>query len=239
MKTPSSSTRFMKTSLATIGAIITSLPSSSHAEIYMLGDLGGLSNDCRSGAFHKVTFDEKNDDNPLPWTTYNDLLDIGKVTFGERFDGQRLNTRVKNYDQLTGHPTNPLTLRQGRIGRNLAVYYNHLNDSSALNGLGPDYSTATGAISAVIDDDISYVDLDLLAGEPSFEGSLWVKGYRRDGSLINEFRVESEDFLWEGETGTLRLGMENIAGFSIYGLLTGRIYLDNVNICDSRPSGTN
>jgi len=47
------------------------------------------------------------------------------------------------------------------------------------------------------------------------------------------FAIRSDDFLWDNGYGFVRLGMVDIAGFSIDSILTGRIYLDNVNMCDS------
>mmetsp|Transcript_2280 Transcript_2280/g.2937 ORF Transcript_2280/g.2937 Transcript_2280/m.2937 type:complete len:235 (-) Transcript_2280:192-896(-) len=207
----------------------------SNAEIYITNP--SLSNrvSC-DGRTHTFDFEDIENEDLLPYTTLNDVLAIGKITLAERFEGQTLNPAVTNYDELVGNPTNPLTLQPGEKGRNLAVYFNHLNDSSALNGIGPDYSTATGAISALIEgNDVSHAALDLMAGEPPFEGSLTVKGFRADGSLTNEFRVGSEEFLWADGRGTLRLGMDDIAGFSIYSANTGRIYLDNVFVCYSKP----
>jgi len=220
----------MKPSLTTslTLALATIIP--SNAEIFMVGELSTQDkHDCVG--FHSVNFEKMDDNDPLPWTVYDDILSIGKISFAERFQGQELDETVTKYDKLIGNPTNPLTLQLGNKGQNLAVYYNHFNNGSALNGLGPRYTTATGSISGVIDETLSWVDVEIMAGEP-FKGRLFVQGFRRDGSLINKFTIRSDDFLWDDGYGFVRLGMVDMAGFSIDSVNTGRIYLDNVNMCD-------
>ena len=119
-----------------------------------------------------------------PGTNYDNILIVNGVAFGERFAGQTVSANG-NFDQVSGTPTNGLTLLAGSAGQNLSVFQSPAGP--VLSGLGPlgfpnANAIGEGAISILFSSDQSEFGLRLTGSDG---GNAFLGFYRSDGSLID------------------------------------------------------
>ena len=162
----------------------------------------------------------------------DDLLNLGSVTFGERFAGQLAGSVAKApngdggqnwFDDLSiGTPTAGLTLLAGAAGYNLGAYDYGDEHGIALAGLGPKSADAVderfgfGAISARFA--TAQAGLGFLLRD-SDGGDVILALYREDGSLIERISLAplADPEAHDGQYAFIREGgVADIAGFSLY-----------------------
>ncbi|MBN9889422.1 hypothetical protein [Salipiger abyssi] len=141
------------------------------------------------------------------------IVDEPGAHFGERFDGQSLDT-ASGHDRLSGQPLPPLRLIAGEEGRNLGTI--SLWGNNVLKGHGPRGfpdagAVGEGAIAVLFDRDQPALALDIRGGEG---GTVSLVFFDRAGRVIQRLtRVVDRD------TGTLTLlragGLPDIAGFTV------------------------
>lgn len=162
--------------------------------------------------------------------TIDNLLDLGNVKFGERFEGQTL-SRSGNSDMLGGHDSvqSPQWLLTGDAGKNLALVDGGV-DGILLAGVGPDGSNGgtpktaalgTGALSLFFNNDQSRFDF-ILHGWDGFDAdnnqsTLFLAFFNFEGVLIGDVLALSDLVDGKNELGFSREGgRKDIAGVSIW-----------------------
>lgn len=118
-----------------------------------------------------------------PGYRIDEVLPLPGARFGERFDGQRVET-ADSHDRIVGDAIAPLSIVAGAAGQNLSVV--HFYGNAVLNGYGvAGYprreAQGEGAIAMLFDDDQAAIAFDLRGGEA---GMAEVTFLRRDGLLI-------------------------------------------------------
>jgi PEP-CTERM motif len=171
-----------------------------------------------------VTFDDVAG-GAAPGTNYDGILASGGEHFAERFVGQTRSTNG-DFDVLSGSPTGTLTLQVGASGQNLNVIVNA--GTQVMDGLGPAgfpnfNAIGEGAFAVLFTNDQSQFGFQLVGGNG---GSATVNFYRRDSSLIQSIVVGG---LADAFYGFSRdLGVQDIAGISIFNDDLGGIAIDNL-----------
>ena len=123
-------------------------------------------------------------------TNYDNILLVGGVGFGERFEGQTV-TANGNFDELGGVPSGPLTLEAGDPAHNLTVFQSPAGPVLSGNGTQgwPVYDAiGEGAISLLFSTDQSEFGLRLAGGNG---GNAYVSFFGDDGALIDTFTLAS------------------------------------------------
>jgi hypothetical protein len=151
---------------------------------------------------------------PSPGTNYNGVIVVGGVAFGERFDGQML-TAAGNFDQLSGTPSNGLTLLAGANGQNLAFFQSPAGQ--VLSGIGPagfpvPDAIGEGVVSLLFSSDQSEFGFRLAGGH---NGTANVGFFRADGSLIQTIALGNLP-LTASYGFTRNAGIMDIRGISIW-----------------------
>ncbi len=125
---------------------------------------------------------------PSPGTSYDGVIAVDGVAFGERFAGQSL-TPSGNFDVLGGTPSADLSLLAGTPGRNLAFFNSPAGP--VLSGVGPAGfpvfdAIGEGAVSMLFSTDQSEFGFRLAGGH---NGTATIAFFRVDGSLIQSIVV--------------------------------------------------
>ncbi|MCR8549864.1 hypothetical protein M4578_18705 [Salipiger sp. P9] len=144
---------------------------------------------------------------------FSGVIDEPGASFGERFDGQALDTGT-GHDHLAGLPLPPLRLLAGADGSNLGTI--SLWGDNVLKGHGPRGfpdagAVGEGAIAVLFDRDQPALALDIRGGEG---GTVTLVFFDRAGRQIQRMTRHVER-----DTGTLTLlrrgGLTDIAGFTV------------------------
>jgi hypothetical protein len=156
-------------------------------------------------------------------TNYDELLIVGGVGFGEHFSGQTV-TPFGNFDQLSGAPSEGLTLLPGDEGQNLTVFQSPAG--AVLSGNGPQGwpifdAIGEGAISLLFSTDQSEFGFRLAGGNA---GNAYVSFFGGDGSLIQTMTlsalpvVASYGFSRDGAVHDIRgvsIWNDDVTGFGL------------------------
>ena len=164
-----------------------------------------------------------------PGTSYDGLFESGNTTFGEHFFGQTISYNG-DFDVLTvtNPPLGGLTLQAGADGENLNIFYDGINGSQVLTGLGNkgfanDAAIGEGAFSLLFDFDQSQFGFQLVGGNG---GSATIDFFRRNGTLIDSIVLTD---LADSYYGFARDGaLKDIAGLSIFNSDRNGIGFDNL-----------
>lgn len=147
-----------------------------------------------------------------PGTSYNGLLVIDGVAFGERFAGQTVSANGV-YDQIEGTPTGPLILLSGEPGHNVSVFTSPAGPVlSGLGTLGFPQSDAIGegAFSILFPTLQSEIGLRLTGGNG---GNAFISFFGSDGTVLGSSTLSNLPLLSSfGFTST----SANIRGVSFW-----------------------
>lgn len=163
---------------------------------------------------------------PSPGTSYDGVIAVDGVAFGERFAGQSV-TPSGNFDVLGGTPSAGLSLLAGAPGRNLAFFTSPAGP--VLSGVGPAAfpvfdAIGEGAVSLLFSTDQSEFGIRLTGGNA---GTATIAFFRDDGSLIQSILlgslplVSSFGFTRDGGTMDIRgisIWNEDVTGIGLAGL---------------------
>ena len=176
---------------------------------------------------------------PGAGTNYDGILGVDGIAFGERFAGQTVSA-LGNFDQISGTPSNQLTLLAGDAAHNLTVFQSPAGPVLTGNGTQgyPVFDAiGEGAVSLLFSTDQSQFGFQLAGGNG---GNAYISFFRNDGSLIDAFTlgslpvIASYGFTRDG-------GVHDIRGVSIWNDdLTGfgfRSFLYDVPSAVPEPAG--
>lgn len=164
-----------------------------------------------------------------PGTSYDEIFVSGGVGFAESFTGQTV-TYVGGFDQLSGTPSDSLSLQVGLSGENTNIFAGTYGGEygNVLNGLGPvgypDFSAiGEGSFAMLFSTDQSEFGFQLVGGNG---GNAYIDFFARDGSLIESLTVGNlaDTFYGFSRDG----GIQDIAGISIWNDDGGGIGIDDI-----------
>jgi hypothetical protein len=158
---------------------------------------------------------------------YNNIIVLPGASFGEHFQGQTVTASVNDFDELSGNPSDPLTLVAGPVDENLAV------EDGVLKGVGPlgfpdQDAIGEGAIGVRFATAQKTFGFQTIGGNA---GNIYISFFRADGSTISTLTLASLPLI--GSYGFEREGdVSDIAGFSIYNDDDGGIGIDNLKFAE-------
>jgi hypothetical protein len=160
---------------------------------------------------------------------YDAVFESDGADFAERFAGQVRTTVSGNHDDLSGTPSDPLTLQVGAPGQNINVIYDGgCGPTQVLDGLGPDgfpnnSAIGEGSFAVLFDFDQSEFGFNICGGDG---GTATIQFFRRDGSLIDQVLLSG---LSNQDYGFRRVGgVNDIGGISVHNLDPAGVGFDNL-----------
>jgi hypothetical protein len=163
---------------------------------------------------------------PNPGTSYDNIISLNGISFGEMFAGQTLGFNGV-YDVVTGTPAGPLSLLAGLPGQNLHII--SAGGSNVLDGLGasgwPNQSAiGEGAVAVLFDQD-QYEFGVTLAGAGPGASQVDFQFYARDGTLLETVSLSPSS---SGPVAFRRTGgVTDLAGVVITNVDSGGLAFDN------------